>query len=93
MVRRFYSIAQTDTDIQAQMARLYLSIKHVTATNALITEVEAARGVYLREQGESQDATHNKNLVFDQLDDWMQEFYAVAKIALEDRPQLAESMG
>ncbi len=65
----------------------------MTAANALLVEVEGARGTYLKEQGESQDATHNKNSVFDQLEDWMKEFYAVAKIALEDRPQLAESLG
>lgn len=30
---------------------------------------------------------------FGKLDDWMSEFYAVAKIALEDNPQLLESLG
>ena len=93
MVRRFYSLILADTAIQSQMARLNVSIEHLTAANALLVEVEGARGTYLKEQGESQDATHNKNSVFDQLEDWMKEFYAVAKIALEDRPQLAESLG
>lgn len=70
-----------------------MTAEHLTAANALLSEVEEARKIYVREQGESQDATHQKNLVFDQLEDWMREFYAVAKIALEDRPQLAEFLG
>ncbi len=92
-VRRFYSITLADTDIQSQLARLNVSAKHLTAANALLLEVEDARRNYVKEQGESQDATHHKNSIFDQREDWMREFYAVAKIALEDRPQLAESLG
>ena len=49
--------------------------------------------MYLKEKGESQDATKIKDEVFAKLDDWMSEFYAVAKIALEDNPQLLESLG
>jgi hypothetical protein len=48
---------------------------------------------YLREKGESQDSTKAKDAAFAKLDDWMSEFYAVAKIALEDNPQLLESLG
>lgn len=47
----------------------------------------------LREKGESQDATKLKDTAFIELDDWMSEFYVVAKIALEDNPQLLESLG
>jgi len=47
----------------------------------------------LREVGESQDATKIKDAAFVKMDDWMSEFYAVAKIALEDNPQLLESLG
>lgn len=67
MVKRFYSIALADTDIQSQLVRLNVSAEHLTAANALLSEVEDARKVYVREQGESQDATHQKNLIFDQL--------------------------
>ena len=30
---------------------------------------------------------------FDAMDDWMSEFYAVARIALEEKPQLLEVLG
>lgn len=48
---------------------------------------------YLLKKGESQDATKLKDSAFGEIDDWMSEFYAVAKIALEDNPQLLESLG
>jgi hypothetical protein len=34
-----------------------------------------------------------KNAAFKKLDAWMREFYAVAKVALYDTPQLMEALG
>lgn len=65
----------------------------MTAANTLISELETARAVYLKEKGESQDATKIKDAAFAKTDDWMSEFYAVAKIGLEDNPQLLEALG
>ena len=59
----------------------------------MINELETARAVYLRELGESQEATRTKDAAFAKIDDWMGEFYAVAKIALEEKPQLLEALG
>src|SRR5690606_10522184 len=42
---------------------------------------------------ESQNATKLKDAAFARVDDWMKEFYFIAKIALEESPQLAESLG
>lgn len=91
--KKFYSVASTDTDIQTKLARLKISVEDITAANTLISELEAARIEYLREKGESQDATKAKDAAFAEIDDWMSEFYAVAKIGLEDNPQLLEALG
>ncbi len=91
--RKFYSVASTDTAIQGKLARLKISVDDLTAANSLISELEAARAVYLKEKGESQDATKAKDAAFVKIDDWMSEFYAVAKIGLEDSPQLLEALG
>lgn len=91
--RKFYSVASTDADIQNKLARLKISADDLTAANTLISDLEAARAVYLKEKGESQDATTVKDAAFAKIDDWMSEFYAVAKIGLEDRPQLLEALG
>jgi hypothetical protein len=91
--KKFYSVASSDTDIQSQLARLKISADDLTAANALITDLEASRAEYLKEKGESQDATKAKDSAFAKMDDWMSEFYAVARIGLEDNPQLLEALG
>lgn len=91
--KKFYSVATTDTAIQTKLARLAITTDSLTAANTLITEVEAARAEYLKEVGESQDATKAKDAAFAKMDDWMSEFYAVARIGLEDNPQLLEALG
>ncbi|MCW0484850.1 hypothetical protein [Gaoshiqia sediminis] len=92
-VKKFYSVALKDNKIQGKLVRLKITADDLTATNTMISDLEAARAEYLREKGESQDATKAKDAAFEKMDDWMSEFYAVAKIALEDKPQLLESLG
>ncbi len=91
--KKFYSVASTDTDLQSKLARLKITTDDLTTASTLISNLEAARADYLREKGESQDSTKIKDAAFVKIDDWMSEFYAVAKIALEDNPQLLESLG
>ena len=91
--RKFYAEATSDTDIQSKLARLAITPEALTAANALVANVEKARAEYLREVGESQDATKTKDSAFAAIDDWMGEFYAVAKIGLQDKPQLLEVLG
>lgn len=93
VVKKFYSVAIMDAEIQEKLIRLKISLDDLMVADTLIGELEAARAEYLREKGESQDATKAKDAAFAKMDNWMSEFYAVAKIALEDRPQLLESLG
>ncbi len=92
-VRRYYTVANEDTDIQTKLSMLKVSTEEIAEGLSLINEVENNRANYLREKGESQEATKTKDAAFAVLDDWMSEFFAVAKIALEDKPQLLESLG
>jgi hypothetical protein len=91
--KKFYSVAAADTDIQSKLARLKISTDDLAAANKAISELETARAEYLKEKGESQDATKDKDSAFAKMDDWMSEFYAVARIGLEDNPQLLEALG
>ena len=93
VVKKFYSVSISDTAIQSKIARLKINPEDLNAANDMISDLEAARALYLKEKGESQDSTKLKDAAFDKLDDWMSEFYAVAKIGLEDNPQLLESLG
>ena len=92
-VKKFYIVATSNTEVQGKLARLKITPEEITATNTKVTELEKARAEYLREKGESQDATKAKDAAFAKIDDWMSEFYAVAKIGLEEKPQLLEALG
>ena len=92
-VKKFYSEVLADTALQTKLSRLKITAEDLTAANTLISELESVRSEYLKEKGESQDATKQKDSTFANLDDWMSEFYAVAKIALEDNMQLLEALG
>lgn len=75
-----------------------LSVMKITSENVKnqlknIKEVRELHANYLQEKGESQQATKDKDKAFLELEKWVKEFYAVAKIALEDKPQLLESLG
>jgi hypothetical protein len=91
-VKKFYSEATSDHLIQEKLSRLKVTLDNLNAADAMVGQLENARAEYLREKGESQDATKAKDAAFVKMDDWMSEFYAVAKIALEDNPQLLESL-
>jgi len=92
-IKKFYSNAVGDTEIESKLARLKLTTEDLQEAVGFIAEVEDARATYLREKGESQDATKVKDEAFNNLDDWMGEFYAVAKIALDNNLQLLEALG
>jgi len=92
-VKKFYKEVLKHEDLQTKLSRLKITAEELNATNTLIGVLEAARAEYLREKGESQDATEAKDTAFAELDDWMSEFYAVARIALEDNIQLLEALG
>lgn len=92
-IRTFYSALSSDAGLLSQMQKLKVDAQQITSAQEQITVVEAKRVVYLREKGESEDATQKKDKIFAELDRWMSEFYAVARIALEDKPQLLETLG
>ncbi|MCE4564110.1 hypothetical protein INQ51_07285 [Maribellus sp. CM-23] len=91
-VKKFYAEA-ADSEIQTRLALLKITPEEITAATDLIAVVEAARANYLREVGESQDATKIKDEAMNRMATWMSRFYSVARIALEDNPQLLEVLG
>lgn len=92
-IKLFYSVLQSNTALLLQLQSLKVTADDVNLAVTTIKELENARAIYLKELGESQDATKAKDMAFAKLDDWMRDFKAVAKIAMEDNPQLLESLG
>ncbi len=79
-------------EIQQQLESLKVTQQEIKKGMTQIKEVEDTRALYIKEVGESQDATQQKRMAFARIDDWMRDFYAVADIALEDQPQLMEAL-
>ncbi|MGL1888408.1 MAG: hypothetical protein OCD76_17965 [Reichenbachiella sp.] len=92
-VKKFYSTSNDSKPIQDKLKRLKISDVNITEALAHVAKLESARSEYLLEKGESQDSTKAKDQAISEIDDWMTEFYSVAKIALEDQPQLLEVLG
>lgn len=92
-VKTFYTVSLADLEIQRQLGALKITPEYLNETYAMVGEVEAARALYIQEIGESQNATKVKDAAFAQVDDYMRKFYATARIALAERPQLLESLG
>lgn len=92
-VDKFYTVALADETIQSRLAILKITAETLSASQAQVAELKAARTTCILEKGESQDATKIKDEAMKELDYWMSDFYAVAAIALEDHPQLLEALG
>ncbi len=90
---KLYSELQADTALLARMARMQFTTKLVATRVATIATVKELRASYYGEKGEAEEATRTKDSALTALDEWMDEFIATAKIALEDTPQLLEALG
>ena len=91
-MRLFYEMLQNNAEWVNALQRLKITTAHVNQQLANVTNVQTVYATYVQEKGESQQATQDKNKAFDEVNKWVSEFYSVAKIALEDQPQLLESI-
>ena len=55
--------------------------------------VRVANADQEREKGEAQASTKLRDKGIEKFDDWMEDFYGVAAIALSDKPQWLEKLG
>ena len=92
MVGNFYTLLLENEKLKTRVARLKITPERCNEALVKIDEIFDSRRKYRDEIGESQNATQVKNEAFEKLDDWMKKFYATAKIAFEERPQLLESL-
>lgn len=88
----FYKTLLENPDYLARMQRLNFTEEDANKAIQELEELKRLRNIYMKEKGEAQDATRMKDAAFEKIDDWMSEFYAVSRIALEERPELLESL-
>lgn len=91
--RQFYSNALADADVMAKLALFGMTQAKLEAAQTLVDAVEAANAAQKKEIGEAQQATADRDNALDSLEDWLGDFIAIARIALEEKPQLLEKMG
>jgi len=90
---KIFEELQKDNALLKKLAPMKVNGKVINDGLKLITEVKEARFNFHTEKSENEQATINKDQAITKLDDWMDDFYAVAKIALEDEPQFLEALG
>lgn len=88
----FYRSLKEDSTLLTPLNRLKITESTVEAQITQLEKTQKAYATYTQEKGENQDATKQKDAAFSDLEKWVKEFYSIAKIALEDHPQLLESV-
>jgi hypothetical protein len=90
---RFYEALLADERLVKAMNRFRISREELQEGRALVEQVKILMGKRMAEAGEAEQSTQDRNQVFNDLDDWWDDFIAVMKIELEDKPQLLEKLG
>lgn len=89
----FYTNALASESIKMELAKLTMTEEVLTNAQALVADVEDKLNTQLKEKGEAQAATLERDNAFDALQEWVSQYVAVARIALEDQPQYLEVLG
>ena len=92
-VQQFYTALAGDPHLQQGLARFSLTPATIAQIQTDIQTVIQANVTRETEKGEAQQATKDRDAALDALLDWHSDFIAVARIALEEKPQLLETLG
>ena len=90
--RHFYIALIADTAAQSQLARYKITLENLQAAQAGVKQTHTLKSAQEREKGEAQDATQQRDTAIKALDEWLSDFKVVARIALQDTPQLLEAL-
>lgn len=91
--RQFYDGLAKHPEYLARLGSFGITAAKVAAARADLDALDAASSTQHTEQVEAQDATAKRDAALDAADTWMEEFVVVFKVALEDSPQLIETLG
>ncbi|MEM8505804.1 MAG: hypothetical protein AAF716_21955 [Cyanobacteria bacterium P01_D01_bin.1] len=90
---QFYKNALSDKAILSALKEFGITEAKLKAGLNEVKAVEAANLVQEKEKGEAQAATQKRDKALDELQDWLSDYLAIAKVALEEDPQLLEGLG
>ena len=90
---QFYANALTNKTVLNGLKEFGTTEQKLKAGLAEVKAVEVANLAQEKEKGEAQAATQKRDAAIDELQDWLSDYLAIAKIALEENPQLLEGLG
>ena len=90
--RHFYTALLADTEAQGKLARFNITNEKLVAAQAQMEQSFSLNNEQEQEKGEAQEATQTRNAAIEALSEWLGNFKTVARIALEDTPQLLEAL-
>ncbi len=91
--QQFYKNALGDQVVLSELKEFGITEPKLKAGLAELAVIEQANLVQEKEKGEAQAATEKRDAALDELQDWLSDYLAIAKVALEEEPQLLEGMG
>ena len=90
---RLYTGIKMNDKIQQRLSRIKITPEVADAQLRALAVLKTMRSRFDAETAESHDATKTKDSAMIEMKEWMDEFYAIARIALYDHPQLLEALG
>ena len=91
--KQFYQNILSNQGFLDAIAEYGITPAKLEAAKVEVEAVEAANLAQKKEIGEAQDATKARDAVIEELSTWLSDFVVIARIALEEKPQLIESLG
>ncbi len=91
--KALYTNALSTPAVLEALAKFGITKKKLSGTQAQVLDVEVKRNAQFKEKGEAQTATQLRDEAFDDLQDWMSDYIAIARIALEEQSQYLEMLG
>lgn len=91
--RQFYRVLNEDDALLQAMSGFNVDQGAVDQATEALFNVETAQAAQVKETGEAQVATQERDDAAAALRGFMSDFYRVAEVATEDQPQLREKLG
>ena len=90
---QFYKQALANRDILSALKEFGITEQKLKTGLRELDAVEAANQKQEKEKGDAQAATQKRDAALDELQDWLSDYLAIAKVALEGDSQLLEGLG
>jgi len=91
--KQFYINAFGNPEILKGLAEYGMTKAKLEACQKELETVETVNLTQEKEKGEAQNATKIRDKAMDELNGWLSDFIAIARVALAEEPQLLESLG